>query len=273
MTMQEFREAVAEGRSDFQDEVFKDVVFDSIKLNNGTFKYCAFLHCCFDSCTFNQCAFTKAKFINTDMVHVEFIHCSMDDAMAQECIWNDVVFTQCRMEFMRCYACRMLAVTFKGCYMEGVDFHASSLGGVVFDDVKDIFIPERCPSHGSFIAWKKLGRQRIAKLEIPEHAKRHTMNNGKLRVSEAKVLEIWRPAYEYELIAQNMHYVDGPMMTVNGVSYVSTDRGYSHHHHDFEYKLGEVVKPEKPYDDDRFKECASGIHCFMSIEEAVRYIF
>jgi hypothetical protein len=40
---------------------------------------------------------------------------------------------------------------------------------------------------------------------------------------------------------------------------------------DFTYKTGETVRPEKPFSDDWTDECASGIHFFITREEAVDY--
>ena len=39
---------------------------------------------------------------------------------------------------------------------------------------------------------------------------------------------------------------------------------------DFIYKLGKIVE-EPTYDTNRFNECASGIHFFITREEAVNY--
>lgn len=35
--------------------------------------------------------------------------------------------------------------------------------------------------------------------------------------------------------------------------------------------VGETVTPTEPFDDDRLKDCASGIHFFITRQEAVNY--
>ena len=114
-----------------------------------------------------------------------------------------------------------------------------------------------CPE-GAIIGWKKLDavdenrcmtyKKVIAKLLIPGDAKRSNSTGRKCRASKAQVLEL-----------QN---IDGSPYT--GVA-ESTHTG------GFYYEAGKTVYPEKPFDDDRWEECASGIHFFITREEAVDY--
>ena len=46
--------------------------------------------------------------------------------------------------------------------------------------------------------------------------------------------------------------------------------GISQHDHKTEYKAGEIVRPDK-WDDNRWEECSSGIHFFITRLEAERY--
>ena len=97
------------------------------------------------------------------------------------------------------------------------------------------------PQSGTFIAYKKL-RGGIAKLEIPESAKRSNAPGGrKCRASKAKVLS-FIGSHEKELrsIWSNT----------------------------FIYRVGETVVPKDPFCEDWTQECASGIHFYLSLEEA-----
>ena len=40
---------------------------------------------------------------------------------------------------------------------------------------------------------------------------------------------------------------------------------------DFEYIVGETVEPREPFNENRYEECASGIHFFIDRQEAVDY--
>ena len=97
------------------------------------------------------------------------------------------------------------------------------------------------PSCGSIVGWKKL-HNGLAKLLIPEHAMRSHGASRKCRASEAIVLEL---------------ILDDD----SGI-------GLSIHERNFEYRLGETVKPTRQFCKDRWDECASGIHFFITREEA-----
>ena len=123
----------------------------------------------------------------------------------------------------------------------GANLERASLEGANF------FLPILCPEMGAFIGWKTASGK-IIKLEILADARRSSATGRKCRCDKAKVLEIQEP--------------DGAMSDCVEVTsdYDST----------FVYKLGEIVEV-KNFDTDRFKECAAGIHFFVSREEAVRY--
>ena len=115
-------------------------------------------------------------------------------------------------------------------------------------DVKNFpDIPMACPEAGSFIGWKRADGY-IVKLEIPEDAKRSSGTGEKCRCSKARVLSI-----------ENK---DG---TPSGVSEVRSDFDTV-----FIYKVGETVIVDD-FDDNRFNECAPGIHFFMNRNSAVVY--
>ena len=114
-------------------------------------------------------------------------------------------------------------------------------------DVLDAFIPMACPKEGSFIGYKKCRDERIVQLEVPEDAKRSSAYGKKCRCSRAKVLNIW---------------------TADG-----EEAGYAISCHDetFVYHKGKTVEV-KDFNGSRFNECSSGIHFFMTREEAENYI-
>ena len=47
--------------------------------------------------------------------------------------------------------------------------------------------------------------------------------------------------------------------------------GYSQHDSNFIYEKGKIVKPTKPFNEDRWKECETGIHFFITLKEAENY--
>ena len=98
-----------------------------------------------------------------------------------------------------------------------------------------------CPEEGSFVTFKKC-RGKIVKLLITEDAKRSSATTYKCRASKAKVLEIEDDLNE---IASN-------------------------YDSNFIYRVGETIEV-KDFDENRWNECSTGIHFFMSKELAKQY--
>ena len=116
--------------------------------------------------------------------------------------------------------------------------------------------PIACPEKGSFIGFKKahmldfMGRSMdcIVELEIQDDALRSSATSRKCRCSKAKVLSI-----------TNLDGTD-----------VNTLLAFSCIKHDFVYKVGETVEVPD-FDTDRWNECSTGIHFFITRQEAVEY--
>ena len=100
----------------------------------------------------------------------------------------------------------------------------------------------QCPEEGSFIAWKTCGNNVIVKLLIPEDAQRSSATSRKCRASKAKVLEIF-----------------------------GADKAYSRYDSSFIYEKGKTIEPIGSFSGDRWDECASGIHFFITRSEAEAY--
>ena len=103
------------------------------------------------------------------------------------------------------------------------------------------------PETGEYVAWKSAGKN-IIKLLIPATAKRSSATSRKCRASEAKVLGIY---------------------TMNGKP-TKIAAVYSDHDKSFAYKVGETVSVPD-FNPDRWVECTSGIHHFMSMAEAISW--
>ena len=109
------------------------------------------------------------------------------------------------------------------------------------------FYPLQCPETGSFIGYKKAAGK-IVMLEICADAKRSSATSRKCRCSKAKVLSITN--------------LDG---SESGLSEIE-----SNYDKDFIYCVGETVEVPD-FDDNRWNECAAGIHFFITRGEAVKY--
>lgn len=147
-----------------------------------------------------------------------------------------------------------------GADLRGTDLSCANLSGADLRNAKNInnayydemtsFFTIQCPEEGSFVAWKKLDMGYIAKLLIPEDAKRNSATTRKCRASKAVVLEIYDK--------------DGNVMSDDFTIASQYDES-------FLYQKGITVEPTKPFDDDRWNECTSGIHFFITRKEAEIY--
>ena len=142
----------------------------------------------------------------------------------------------------------------RGSYIE----HAHLNGAVLTGAINLPFIPLACPEAGSFIGWKKCIKYKgicIVKLLIPEDAKRTSATTRKCRCDKAQVLEI--------------QTINGDILPPDVIAY--SCYGIHNNGRKFPYKVGEIVKTEEPFEEDRWKECASGIHFFINRQDAVEY--
>lgn len=150
----------------------------------------------------------------------------------------------------------------RGAYLCDADLHNANLRGADLCnadlrgakntdktawDAYTAFYPLQCPETGSFIGYKKAAGK-IVMLEICADAKRSSATSRKCRCSKAKVLSIT--------------HLDG---SDSGLTEVR-----SNYSKEFVYRVGEVAEVPD-FDDNRWNECAAGIHFFITREEAVRY--
>ena len=133
-----------------------------------------------------------------------------------------------------------------GADLSGADLIEANLIEVIYNE-NTAFFALCCPEEGSFIGFKKAGGK-IVKLQIPKSAKRSSATTRKCRCSKAKVLSITEP--------------DG---SDSGITEICSDRDEN-----FIYKVGETVSVSD-FDENRWNECSTGIHFFITRDEAVRY--
>ena len=122
------------------------------------------------------------------------------------------------------------------------------LSGTDLSENAKIDYPITCPETGSFIGYKKAIYGYIVKLQICEDAKRSSATTKKCRCSKALVLAI-----------ENMDGSDSGLQEIE-----------SEFDPCFIYRIGEIVEVPD-FDDNRWNECAPGIHFFMDRQNAVEY--
>ena len=135
-----------------------------------------------------------------------------------------------------------------GANLLGANLSGANLSDIDLYDTKNIpFIPMTCPNSGSFVAWKKANGY-IVKLLVPEDARRSSSTGRKCRCDKAVVIAI--------------ESLDGELSGLTEIA--------SYYNKNFIYKVGETVT-ESNFCENRFVECAPGIHFFINRQEAVDY--
>lgn len=274
-----------------EDLDFSFIDFSKCRFTNVKFKNCTFEHTCFDNCNLAQVNFVESPsfkisaisatlyectFDSCRAVHVHLTNAHIEDCMfiklmnpyisfldakisktkfqqmytpglrfvgatLTHCMFGDVNMQRCDFDHANLIDCRFNRVNFYE-----VDFVSTKLKNV-YVDFSSAFFHLQCPEKGAFIAWKKLASGCIAKLEIPASAKRSSATTLKCRASKAKVLAIYNDKGRKIL------------------------QGKSAYDDDFVYNVGATVTPKDPFDLNRWKECTSGIHFFLTRQLAEEY--
>lgn len=148
----------------------------------------------------------------------------------------------------------------KGADLRDADLSGADLIGAdlhrAYDVQLSIAKTSILPDEGDIIGWKKAWTDNetlltpvIVKLLIPSDALRSNATGRKCRASTARVLDL---------------------QDKQGNSLPSDTTAYSSYDTDFTYKKGETIHVED-FDTNRWKECAPGIHFFITRIEAVEY--
>ena len=124
----------------------------------------------------------------------------------------------------------------RGAYLRGADLRGAK-------DIPAIAVAQtRVCAEGDIFGYKKCINGVIVKLLIPKESKRNNAFGRKCRAEYAQVIEI-----------------------------IGADEAISQHDNSFTYKVGDIVRPTTPFDEDFTNECSTGIHFFITLEEAKNY--
>ena len=157
---------------------------------------------------------------------------------------------------------------FQGANLQGANLQGASLPGANLrgadlwkanfweadlqraNNIPDYICPICCPEEGPFIGFKKAywnNTPVIVKLQISADAKRSSATTRKCRCSKATVISI------------------------TGLYCVAEfQQAYSNYDEKFIYEVGKTVVVDD-FDENRWDECSTGIHFFITRDEAIHY--
>ena len=141
-------------------------------------------------------------------------------------------------------------VDLRGANLRGANLNEANLNGIKYNFLS-MGLNLVCPEEGSYIGYKKAKNEYkeevIIKLLITEDALRNSATTRKCRCSKAKILSI---------------------TSVDKTK--SFNEAYSNWDKTFIYRVGETVEVDD-FDTNRWEECSTGIHHFITRKEAVEY--
>jgi hypothetical protein len=138
------------------------------------------------------------------------------------------------------YGADLYGANLRGADLYGADLHGAKSAELAIAQTR--IIPD-----GDIIGWKVCRDKHLVKLLIPADAQRSHAAGRKCRSESALVLAIY----------------DGDD---------ETDTAASKHDETFIYLVGETVTPTESFDTDMWNECASGIHWWITREEAESWL-
>lgn len=157
-------------------------------------------------------------------------------------------FKNCKLVSTVFYSADLSGADLRCAFVENADFYHANLNDVLVDDGTTYF-NMACPETGSYIGWKAVRGDLIAKLEIPEDALRCSATSKVCRASKAKCLELQQ---------------------LNGDE-TDISEARSLYYPEFIYRVGETVEVDD-FDEDRWIELTTGIHHYVSRYDAVDYL-
>lgn len=191
---------------------------------------------------------TRVDLSSTNLTHADLSGASLTRANLTNADLTNARLARADLTHANLAMADLIKTDLTGTYLTNANLAGAYLADVDLSkaDYANTSLNSQCPEEGSFIAWKKMAGGGVAKLLIPEDAKRSSATSRKCRASKAVVLAIY---------------------SRNGKE-ISEDR--SIYNPDFTYWVGETVYPDS-WDENRWNECSNGIHFFITRKEAERY--
>lgn len=211
--------------------VLRDLEFDNLDLSGRD------LH----NIDFEVCMFQNVKFDGANLSDA-----SVKNAKLDGCSLRQVNFQNAML-----WGACMRGCDMTGCNLCGANLYAAVLEHAILIDVKSDentkWFRLHCPETGPFVAYKKCMYDRVVQLLVPADAKRTSSTYPACRCNKAKVLTI-KSFDETEEFDEAWSLVD----------------------ENFVYRKGQWVEV-KNFNEDRWFDSTTGIHFWMSREEAIKY--
>lgn len=193
---------------------------------------------------------------NKDFTNAAFKNVCLDSADLTGSCFHNALLDGCSLRNAVLKNADLTGTSLRGADLAGADICGANLWCAVLEkaNLTDVrsdgatrFFRLYCPEKGAFMGYKKCCDDRIVELLIPSDAKRTSATRNSCRCSKAKVLII-------KNFDCTQYY----------------DEAWSLVDENFVYRRGcQVEVPD--FDEDRWNDSTTGIHFWMTREEAMKY--
>lgn len=193
----------------------------------------------------------SARLSEVDLTQADITHAYLDNANLWYANLRDA-----RLNDSRLVEANLANSNLKGADLTSADIRfanlrSAELRDAILDNIEyneaTAFFALQCPERGSFTAYKKANGY-VVELLIPEDARRSSATTRKCRADKAMVVGI----YLKNRSLSNLNYIP------------------SNYDQNFVYNVGKPISVDD-FDENRWNECSTGIHFFMTFDEAKNY--
>lgn len=256
----------------FEYCTFKEISFTKVNFTKAVFTSVNFENCLFNKCDFRYAFIFSSQARESYLKECDFYLSSFERNFIKESTFEKTDLSYSDMEFTIYFHCDFINCNFNQAYMRMTNLTESSFEkckinpkdaiGTNFAftkldaqneiqinryDETTTFLNLQCPEKGGYTAFKA-AHGFIVKLYIPADALRSSATSRKCRASKAKVVSI---------------------TTTDGRTHL--EEVQSDYDPNFVYRVGETVEV-KDFDTNRWNECSTGIHHFLTRKEAENYM-
>ena len=202
------------------------------------------------------CDLSGANLSHLDFEWSDFSKVTFDHADLSSCILDNCRFETCSLKNVNLANTSLIGANMRFCdltgaHIEGANLYDACLEYAKLDHITDDDNTQHfrlhCPDTGPFLGYKKCCNDRLVQLLIPADALRTSATANSCRCNKAKVLSIKSFDYTQQF-----------------------DEAWSLVDPDFVYRVGEWVEV-KNFNTDRWMDSTTGIHYWLTREEAKGY--
>ena len=231
--------------ADLRDADLRDADLEGANLSEANLEYADLRRACLVRTNLSESNLSKTDCTYANLRDASLIYANLREAFLKEANLVDANLRGADLVYTDLTYSDLSGINLKGANLNRAHLRGASLSGVKYDETTSFFALQ-CPEKGPFIGYKIAG-YRIVELLITEDSLRSSATSRKCRCSKAKVLSItdFNNTENFDMVAS------------------SYDKN-------FIYKVGEIIEV-KDFDENRWNECSTGIHFFITRQEAINY--